>query len=99
MAAGDLNMERVLLGAAIGIGAVAPFTGGGSVLGAATLASSLSGIGTGIAAATAGVIGAALADGLGDEEDFANYSEGYKTAKKKYITPERLVEEEYGPMV
>ena len=43
MARGDLSMERIVLGAALGIGAVAaaPFTGGGSVLGAATLAGSL----------------------------------------------------------
>ena len=35
MARGDLSMERIVLGAALGIGAVAaaPFTGGGSVLG------------------------------------------------------------------
>ena len=47
MARGDLSMERIVLGAALGIGAVAaaPFTGGGSVLGAATLAGSLSGSG------------------------------------------------------
>ena len=55
MAAGDLHMDRIILGAAIGVGAIAaaPFTGGGSVLGAATLAVSLSGIETGLAAATA----------------------------------------------
>ena len=79
MATGDLNMERILLGAALGIGVVAaaPFTGGGSVLGAATLAGSLSGIGTGLAAVTAGIVGAAIADGMGDEADFAAYHEGY----------------------
>ena len=39
MAAGELHMDRIILGAALGIGAIAaaPFTGGGSVLGAATL--------------------------------------------------------------
>lgn len=51
---------KVLAGAAIGIGAVAaaPFTGGGSLLGAATLASSLAGAGTIAAAAGAGLAGA-----------------------------------------
>ena len=54
MAVGELHMDRIILGAAIGVGAIAaaPFTGGGSVLGAATLAVSLSGIETGLAAAT-----------------------------------------------
>ena len=82
MARGDLSMERIVLGAALGIGAVAaaPFTGGGSVLGAATLASSLSGIGTGLAAVTAGIVGAAIADGLGDEADYDAYFEGYEEA-------------------
>ena len=44
---------KVLAGVAIGVGAVAaaPFTGGGSLLGAATLGASLSGAGT-IAAAS-----------------------------------------------
>ena len=80
MARGDLSMERIVLGAALGIGAVAaaPFTGGGSVLGAATLAGSLSGIGTGLAAVTAGIVGAAIADGLGDEADYDAYFEGYE---------------------
>ena len=96
-----MSMERVLLGAVIGIGAVAaaPFTGGGSILGAATLAGSLSGIGTGIAAATAGFVGAAIVDNIGEIETMEAYSEGYKDAKKKYATPEKLNEEKYGPMV
>lgn len=52
---------KILAGAAIGVGAVAaaPFTGGGSLLGAATLASSLAGAGTVAAAAGVGVAGAA----------------------------------------
>ena len=95
MARGDLSMERIVLGAALGIGAVAaaPFTGGGSVLGAATLAGSLSGIGTGLAAVTAGIVGAAIADGLGDEADYDAYFEGYEEAKTKYATKEALQQE------
>ena len=52
---------KILAGAAVGVGAVAaaPFTGGGSLLGAATLASSLAGAGTVAAAAGVGVAGAA----------------------------------------
>ncbi len=101
MASEVLRMDRILLGAAVGIGAVAaaPFTGGGSVLGAATLAGSLSGIGTGLAAITAGVVGAALADGMGDESDCAAYAEGYQEAKNKYMTKEEKLQEKYGPLV
>ena len=101
MASGDLRMDRILFGAAVGIGAVAaaPFTGGGSVLGAATLAGSLSGIGTGIAAITAGVVGAALADGLGDESDCDAYADGYQEAKNKYMTKGEKLQEKYGPLV
>ena len=82
-----MSMGRALLGAAIGIGAVAaaPFTGGGSILGAATLAGSLSGVGTGLAAATAGFLGAAVVDNMGEIETLDAYSEGYKDAKKKYV--------------
>ena len=69
MARGDLSMERIVLGAALGIGAVAaaPFTGGGSVLGAATLAGSLSGIGKGLAAVTAGTAAALTGKRSGGE--------------------------------
>ncbi len=95
MSRGDLSMERILLGAALGVGAIAavPFTGGGSVLGAATLVGSLSGVGTGLAAVTAGIVGAAIADGLGDEADFDAYYEGYEEAKTKYATKEALERE------
>ncbi len=101
MAVGDLHVERIILGAALGIGAVAaaPFTGGGSVLGAATLAGSLSGIGTGLVATAAGVVGAALADGMADEEEWDAYADGYQEAKKKYSTREQRLEEKYGPLV
>ncbi|EJO9912322.1 hypothetical protein NU785_003940 [Vibrio parahaemolyticus] len=51
--------KKVIGGAVIGVGAVAaaPFTGGGSIVGAATLASSLAGAGA--VAAGAGAVGAA----------------------------------------
>ena len=105
-----MGAGRIILGTAIGIGAVAalPFTGGGSVLGAATLASSLSGVGTGILATAAGFVGAALADGLGDEADNAAYADGYADAKNEYIIPDvpktdmdamANIEDEWGPAI
>ncbi len=94
-------MDRIILGAALGIGAIvaAPFTGGGSVLGAATLASSLGGFGTGLEVATAGLVGAAVADGMADEEEISAYCEGYREAKKKYRTKWQKAEEKYGPLI
>ena len=95
------NMERIVLGAALGIGAVAaaPFTGGGSVLGAASLAGSLSGVGTSLAAAAASFVGAAIVDGMGMEAEASAYNEGYAKARKKYITRKKKIEEKYGPLV
>lgn len=54
-----MSFWKILGGAALGVGAVAaaPFTGGGSLLGAATLAGSLAGAGA--IAAGAGTVGAA----------------------------------------
>ena len=42
-----MSFWKILGGAVLGVGAIAaaPFTGGGSILGAATLASSLAGVG------------------------------------------------------
>lgn len=59
---------KILAGVAVGVGAVAaaPFTGGGSLLGGASLIASLTGAGTIAAAvgagAVGGVVGAAVAD-------------------------------------
>ena len=96
-----MSLEKAILGAVIGVGAVAaaPFTGGGSVLGAATLAGSLSGIGTCIAAAAAAAAGAALGDEMGDSVDYEAYDEGYEDAKREYATPKQLVEDEFGPAI
>lgn len=61
---------KVLAGVVIGVGAVAaaPFTGGGSLLGAATLGASLSGATTIAAASGAGLAGAAAGKTLSDRE-------------------------------
>ena len=65
-----MGFGKILLGAVIGVGAVAaaPFTGGGSILGAATLAGSLAGTGTMAAAAAAGTVGAAAGAAMNDME-------------------------------
>jgi hypothetical protein len=62
---------KILGGAAIGVGAIAaaPFTGGGSILGAASLATSLAGAGTIAAATGAGVTGAAAGKFLSNKEE------------------------------
>ncbi len=73
-------------GAVIGVGAVAaaPFTGGGSVFGAATLASSLAGAGTVAAAIGAGAAGAGACATISNAE----------TNKIKTIALEKGVENE-----
>lgn len=60
---------KILAGALIGVGAVAaaPFTGGGSLLGAASLAASLSGAGA--VAAGAGAVGAAVGAAVSDDNE------------------------------
>lgn len=74
-----IKVWHILGGAALGVGAVAaaPFTGGGSVVGAATLASSLAGAGTIATAVGAGTVGAAAAHALSkdDEEDITEKAE------------------------
>lgn len=66
---------KILAGVAVGVGAVAaaPFTGGGSLLGGASLIASLTGAGTIAAAvgagAVGGVVGAAIADSEENEKE------------------------------
>ena len=85
----EINYWKVLGGAAIGVGAVAaaPFTGGGSLLGGATLLGSLAGAGTVAAAVGAGVAGAVVAANLdGDEEVHkAGVDAGRKQAKAEHL--------------
>lgn len=64
-----MGIGKVLLGVAIGVGAVAaaPFTGGGSVLAGASLAASLAGAGTiatAVGAGTAGAVAGAVISGM-----------------------------------
>ncbi|EIU6807748.1 TPA: hypothetical protein ACN3X6_001650 [Vibrio cholerae] len=71
---------KVIGGAVVGVGAIAaaPFTGGGSLLGAATLASSLAGAGA--IAAGAGAVGAA-AGAVMDSMEKDEENKKLKTAK------------------
>lgn len=69
-----MGFWKVLGGAALGVGAIAaaPFTGGGSILGAATLAGSLAG-GTAVAAAVgAGATGAIIGANMDDNDEAEN---------------------------
>lgn len=85
-----MGFGKILLGAVIGVGAVAaaPFTGGGSILGAATLAGSLAGTGTMAAAAAAGTMGAAAGAAMNDIEEEekrecreAGHRDGYRKGR------------------
>lgn len=66
-----MGFFKVLGGVALGVGAIAaaPFTGGGSLVGAATLAGSLAGAGTVAAAVGAGAAGAAAGYALSEKEE------------------------------
>lgn len=66
-----MGWGKILSGVAIGVGAVAavPFTGGGSVLGAATLLGSLGTTGAVAGAVGAGVVGAAAGAALSEDEE------------------------------
>lgn len=85
----EINYWKVLGGAAIGVGAVAaaPFTGGGSLLGGATLLGSLAGAGTVAAAVGAGVAGAVVAANLDSDEEAhkAGLEAGRQQAKAEHL--------------
>ncbi len=92
-----MGFWKILGGVAIGVGAVAaaPFTGGGSILGAATLAGSLAGAGTIAAAVGAGVVGAAVGAAMNDDDDIREEGrrEGEMKAEAEYFQEiERLRE-------
>lgn len=83
-----MSLFRILGGVALGVGAVAaaPFTGGGSILGAATLAGSLAGAGTAAAAvgvgAAGGIVGAALNE-MDEKEKEEEKKYAFKRGMKK----------------
>ncbi len=88
-----MGIGKMLGLAALGIGAVAaaPFTGGGSILGAATLAGSLAGAGAIAAATAAGAAGAGVGYALSrkEEEEEAKRKEKDK-AKEKEIAENNI---------
>ncbi|MDP5145270.1 hypothetical protein ORI98_02295 [Shewanella sp. ULN5] len=77
---------KILAGVAVGVGAVAaaPFTGGGSLFGGATLLTSLTGAGTIAAAVGAGTAGAVVGAALDDRDE-----EQKKKAKEEGRAEER----------
>lgn len=91
VASGDKEIDyvKVIGGAVIGVGAVAaaPFTGGGSLLGGATLLTSLAGAGTIATAVGAGVAGAVIAANLDGDKEVREqgYKEGYQDAKAEHV--------------
>lgn len=86
---GSLNYWAVAGGAVVGVAAVAavPFTGGGSLLGAATLAGSLASGGAVAAAVGAGVAGAVIGAHLGDESGAREqgYQQGLEKGKAENV--------------
>lgn len=86
---GSTNYWAIAGGAAIGVGAIAavPFTGGGSLLGAATLMGSLTGGATVAAALGAGVAGAIAGVHLGDNaaEREKDYNKGFAEGKAENV--------------
>lgn len=80
-----VSVGAILAGAVVGVLAVAaaPFTGGGSVLGAATLAGSLAGAG-GLAAA-AGVAGAAAGAGLANQQRKQVAESSFRLAQERVV--------------
>jgi hypothetical protein len=89
-----MDYWKILGGAAIGVGAVAaaPFTGGGSVLGAATLLGSLAGGATIAGAGAAAVAGGIAVAALSDDDD--NKEETIKREATKKAKAEAAVETE-----
>jgi hypothetical protein len=93
----EIDYLKVLGGAAIGVGAIAaaPFTGGGSLVGGASLLGSLAGVGTIAAAVGAGVAGAVVAANLdGDEEARkAGFDDGVKHVKAEQLAEISMLKE------
>lgn len=85
----EIDYLKVLGGAVIGVGAIAaaPFTGGGSLVGGASLLGSLAGAGTIAAAVGAGVAGVVVAANLDGNEEArkAGFDAGVKKAKAEQL--------------
>lgn len=95
---------KILAGALIGVGAIAaaPFTGGGSLLGAASLAASLGGAGTVAAAVGAGAVGAGVGAAVGAEdknEHKRSEQRGEQRASAKFAKRQEKLESEIKAMM
>ena len=78
---------KILAGAVVGVGAVAsaPFTGGGSLLGGATILTSLAGAGTIAAAVGLGAAGATVGSYIADTDKEDGRREGKNEAGAEYL--------------
>lgn len=92
-----MKFFKILSFAALGVGAVAaaPFTGGGSILGAASLAGSLAGAGTIAAAVGAGAAGGAAGYALSRKEEEDQDEENRKSRKEGKSAGELLASQKY----
>ncbi len=81
-----MGLGKVLLGAAIGVGAVAaaPFTGGGSLLAGASLAGSLTGAATVAVAAGAGTLGAVSGAVINEMEEEEREAERHRAKERGF---------------
>lgn len=99
---GSTNYWAIAGGAAIGVGAVAavPFTGGGSLLGAATLMGSLAGGATVAAAVGAGVAGAIAGVHLGDNTaaQEKGYNKGFAEGKAENVVEIEKLSEKFAAL-
>jgi hypothetical protein len=88
-----MGFLKIMTGAAIGVGAVAaaPFTGGGSILGAASLAASLAGAGTIAVAAGAGAAGAAAGAALSSKEKNDRIKKMEKEKARHELEKKRMI--------
>lgn len=96
---------KILIGALVGVGAVAaaPFTGGGSLLGAASLAGSLAGAGTIAGAVGAGVAGATVSVKASQSKTKQDQSAGAARAKQElegaYALKQEMLTQEVAEMM
>ncbi|MGD9553694.1 MAG: TerB family tellurite resistance protein [Arcobacteraceae bacterium] len=89
-----MGFGKILGLAVLGVGAIAaaPFTGGGSIFGAATLAGSLAGAGAIAAATGAGAIGAGVGYAISRKEEEEEQAKNEKIAKLR-IKAEKFEED------
>ena len=92
-----MGFWKILGGVAIGVGAVAaaPFTGGGSVVGAATLLGSMAGAGTVAAAGAAGTAGAVAGAVLSDQEKEERQNETRRAKEAGVAAGAKLAEDQW----